>query len=447
VFSASVLGRAVTAAELGGDGALYRMRWQAAGTGPDRDHRIYECPDGSVADVVATVDRVLRADTGAPPLVVVTGPGDLAHAAARGLVRAAQAAAPGRFVLVETDGSAPFPVHEPEVAVRSGQVLVPRLVRATPGTTAVGTVVDLPDVTTFADLDRLVTAAGAYTDTADRLVLVTTVAGVLPSASAGARAAADAVLHAIAQDRRARGLSTTAVAVGAPTDTSAVGLPPLTGDAARDLLAMATRTDEPLLVALRLDHSVLRAMGDDAPAALRGLVRTVATRVPVVNLRAALADRSDGERERAVLELVLSHVAEVLGHTGTAAVGPDRAFQDLGFDSLAAVELRSRLAAATGTAVPATLVFDHPSPRAAAKFLLGELTEPPTADPVLADVDRLAAALAALPAGGGHDHVTARLEALLRGWRDARAPAVMADLARATDDELFDALDSELGTV
>jgi acyl carrier protein len=169
-------------------------------------------------------------------------------------------------------------------------------------------------------------------------------------------------------------------------------------------------------------------------------------------LAAKLAALPDGERRALLLDVVRTHVAAVLGYADADAVEPGRAFKDLGFDSVTAVELRNALTGATGVRLPATLVFDHPTPNALVTLLHTELVgegEAPVGS-VLAELDRLEVAAADLdPAEIEAGHVTTRLQNLLNRLKQTvagDAPAAVADrLDTASADDVFDFIDRELG--
>ncbi|QKZ25118.1 hypothetical protein HUT05_37975 [Streptomyces chartreusis] len=116
-------------------------------------------------------------------------------------------------------------------------------------------------------------------------------------------------------------------------------------------------------------------------------------------LRDRLAELPDVERTRLLLDLVRTEAAATLGHSGADAVPAERALRDLGFDSVSAVDLRNRLKAVTGLALPASLVFDHPNATAVAGHLRTELfPDAPDATDAGDDPDAaVRAALAAVP--------------------------------------------------
>ena len=164
----------------------------------------------------------------------------------------------------------------------------------------------------------------------------------------------------------------------------------LSADEGLALLDLAATRDEAWLIPVRLDIVALRAQAGqgEVPTLWRGLAAqsagagrhhrpAAAAAVPGAGaadaLRHQLAGRSGAERDRMMLDLVRTQAAAVLGHASAEAVEPGRSFSEIGFDSLTAVELRNRLHAATGLRLPATLVFDYPSPAVLAARLHAEL--------------------------------------------------------------------------
>nr|WP_051838236.1 type I polyketide synthase [Streptomyces sp. NRRL WC-3742] len=236
-------------------------------------------------------------------------------------------------------------------------------------------------------------------------VLFSSVSGITGTAGQGGYAAANTFLDALAQHRRAHGLPALSLAwslwaeqdgmagaLGAEAlrRWSRSGLPPLETRAALDLLDAALAASDALpvsdavLVPARIDRAALRARAAEGPlpGPLRGLVGTPARRSAAARTGGPAggtgwAERTaalpEAERARTVEELVRGAVAAVLGHGGADTVAADRAFKDLGLDSLTAVDLRNRLNTVTGLRLPATVVFDQPSPAALARRLLAEL--------------------------------------------------------------------------
>ncbi|MGR3939227.1 SDR family NAD(P)-dependent oxidoreductase [Streptomyces sp. BRA346] len=227
-------------------------------------------------------------------------------------------------------------------------------------------------------------------------VLFSSAAGTLESAGQGNYAAANAFLDALAEHRAAQGLPATSLAwnlwagdagMGARLDEVTLrraarsGLPALGSEENLALFDQALASGAPALVPLRLDVPALRTRPDGIPPMLRGLVRTPARRAAATTVagapNGALADRlagkPDAERARIVLDLVRAQIAVVLGHDSGTAIDPRRAFTELGFDSLAAVELRNALGEATGLRLTSTLIFDHPTPSALADHVLDKV--------------------------------------------------------------------------
>ncbi|RLU77053.1 hypothetical protein CTZ27_38310, partial [Streptomyces griseocarneus] len=476
--------------------------------------------DGTHAAVTSTAtlladwlaDDRLAGTTLAVVTAGATDGSDLAAAAVRGLVRSAATENPGRFRLIDAGTgpadpmslpdlaslpglSAALGVDEPEIAIRDGEVLVPRLIRTsavdttvepfdpdgtvliTGGTGTLGALVarhlarthgvrhlllvgrsgpDAPgaralqaeltelgalveiaacDVTDRARLSSLIDsidpahplravvhAAGVLDDgvigalTPDQVarvlrpkvdaawhlheltagagltafVLFSSAAATFGGPGQGNYAAGNAFLDALARRRAAEGLPVTTLAWGlwegggamtaglGETDRTRIaraGMRPLRAADGLALLDTALAEGRTWSLPAKLDLRALRSLGTGLPALLRGLIRPGARRggagatADAGALTGRLSGLTAAERGAALLDLVRTHVADVLGHADRSSVAADRPFTDLGFDSLTAVELRNRLKNATGMRLPTTLVFDYPNPAALAAFL------------------------------------------------------------------------------
>ncbi|MGW0608892.1 type I polyketide synthase, partial [Streptomyces sp. NPDC002640] len=218
-------------------------------------------------------------------------------------------------------------------------------------------------------------------------VLFSSVAGTLGTAGQANYAAANAYLDGLAAYRQGLGLPATSLAWGLWADANGMagslddtdrtrlrrtGIAPIGTDEGLVLLDAALTRTAPALVPARLDLAGLRGVGAaEIPAVLRGLVRTTGRRrvTGSASLDARLAGRTEAEQHEQLLALVRTEVAAVLGHADAASVDPGRGFNQLGFDSLTAVELRNRINAATGLHLSATLIFDYPTPTELAHHL------------------------------------------------------------------------------
>jgi acyl transferase domain-containing protein/acyl carrier protein/methylmalonyl-CoA mutase cobalamin-binding subunit len=427
---------------------------------------------------------------------------DLGHSPVWGLIRSAQSEHTGRQLIlldvdeVNVDIVAALATREPQLAVRGGRLLVPRLVRGTPNkqeqsldrsgtvlvTGATGALGSLfakhiveahgvrhlllasrsgPNSAAAVDLRAALEALGASVqivacDAADRnalaellaqipeahpltavvhaagvvddgmlmsldasrlervfhakvsaaqnlheltehrpltaFVLFSSIAGLLGNAGQANYAAANTYLDALAAHRRARGLPGTSLAWGpwaqagmaarlSGADLARMrrsGLAPLADADGLGLFDAALRSDEAILAPVHLDTKLLAERGTELPRILHGLVRVVRTRRASITqsepaLAHRLASQDSAEQNRHVRELVRNEVASVLGQADASVIGDDQALQDLGLDSLMAVELRNRMQAVTELRLPATLLFDYPSIAALAQTVRDRL--------------------------------------------------------------------------
>ncbi|MGA5629813.1 SDR family NAD(P)-dependent oxidoreductase [Streptomyces cellulosae] len=314
-------------------------------------------------------------------------------------------------------------------------------------------------------------------------VLFSSLSGTLGGAGLANYSAANAFLDALARHRHERGLPAVSLAwglweqrsgmAGRLSDVdlarmSRVGAAPMSADEGLALFDAATALGDAVVVPARLDLAELRAQaaaGVMAPL-FRGVVRTSAVRRTAAasggrteeaasGIAGRLAELARADQERMLLDLVREQVTAVLGHASPEEVRANRAFKDLGFDSLTSVELRNRLRSATGLRLTPTLVFDYPNPAALAQRLLDDLVPQAQEDglPLSAELERLEAAfLESALDDDARGKIAARLQALLWKWDDTRGtaieaegPAEDAEFDPVSDDEMFDLIDKELG--
>jgi acyl transferase domain-containing protein len=221
-------------------------------------------------------------------------------------------------------------------------------------------------------------------------ILFSSVSGIIGSPGQGNYAAANSFLDALASRRHVAGLAATSLAWGlweqeggmaaalSEADVARLGrsgIAPVAVQRGLALFDQALGAEQAVLAPFRFEPHGLRALAHAGalPPPLRGLVRVPERRaVASASLAQRLAGLSGEVRKETVVELVRERVAVIAGYASADKVEMGRAFKDVGFDSLAAVELRNQLGTETGMRLPSTLAFDYPTPTAIVEFLLGE---------------------------------------------------------------------------
>nr|WP_204038389.1 type I polyketide synthase [Micromonospora qiuiae] len=300
--------------------------------------------------------------------------------------------------------------------------------------------------------------------------LFSSAAGTIGNPGQANYAAANTFLDALAHHRRRAGQPATSLAWGMWEQDSALtatlsaqdrarltryGLVPMPTQQALQLLDRAITSEQPDVLTAHLNLATLRQLATDGqlPAVMRRLLPSTpgtATATTAAPLGQRLADLSPPEQQELILNTLRTHTAAVLGHGNASQLDLTQPFKELGFDSLTAVELRNRLSAATGQRLPATVVFDHPTPTALATYLRRRLAPEQTATATaLEHLVRLESVLSGIQPGSEDEgQVGNRLRALLAKWTGARESAEQAvteKLEAASTAEIFDFIDRELG--
>nr|AXL06741.1 type I polyketide synthase [uncultured bacterium] len=310
----------------------------------------------------------------------------------------------------------------------------------------------------------------------DAFVVFSSASGVLGSAGQGNYAAANAFLDALMANRRAAGLPGLSLAWGLWEQVTGMiahlgevdrarmsrgGALAITATEGMDLFDAALGADQALMVPVKLDLREVRAgakAGGAVPPVLRGLVRAGRQQARAMStndsgLVRQLAGLAAAEQEALLVDLVRDQVAIVLGHNGSGGVRAEMAFKDAGFDSLMSVELRNRLREGTGLKLPATLVFDYPTPQVLARHLRNELGVSEDAlSLVQAKIEDVESLLGGLRLDDAmKSSITLRLQGLMarcNGVPEQEDVSTAAEqLESASADEVLQFIDEELGLV
>ncbi|TCJ31789.1 beta-ketoacyl reductase, partial [Parafrankia sp. BMG5.11] len=343
------------------------------------------------------------------------------------------------------------------------------------------------------ELDELSTllgakAAGAWNlhellrDTPPEVFLMfSSSSGVWGSAGQAGYAAANAYLDALAEHRRAEGFPATSIAWGAWAGSGMAGddkyvawlnrsgMRTMAPGRAMAALQSAVDRDETCVTVSDMDwtrfadafnaarpRTLLSRLEFTADADGATGTAQPAAAAPLAPLAARVASVPSAQRASVLLEALSTEVAAVLGDTGSRELEAELPFLKIGFDSLMGVELKVRLATATGLDLPATLIYDFPTPAELVAQLLGRLAGGADSDPsagVLTPLRELEQALESVPDDDAlREEITGRLETLQWRWQELMTggtgmdPKVTGeDLGAVTDDEIFELLDREFG--
>ncbi|WP_189307858.1 type I polyketide synthase, partial [Streptomyces cinerochromogenes] len=369
-----------------------------------------------------------------------------------------------------------------ETCADTDRAAIERLLAETPGDQPLTAVVHTADIARTSTVDdtgvpELTEVFTAKVDTArwlaerfadtplDAFVVFSSIAGIWGGGGQGPSGAANAVLDALVEWRRGHGHPATAIAWGALDETGVGmdedtltqlrrrGVLPMAPQIALTAFEQAVQAQEKAVTVVDMDWgafipaftsvrpSPLFADLPEAQEALRATQPDTENGDTTAGLVDSLRDVPEAEQNRILLRLVCGHAATVLGHSGAESIGPLQAFQEVGFDSLAAVNLRNSLHVATGLRLPATLIFDYPTPDALVGYLRSELIRDAD-DGLDGREDDLRRALATVPLARFRDAGVLDTLLGLVDTEDAPASGTPEGADPAEDDEtLIDAMD------